>query len=81
MSGFLLDTSILSELLKANHCDAGMRRWFDDTGANALFVSVLVLGEIRQESNEFGPATQPRQRHWKSGFAGLPLSSPIGCYR
>jgi len=48
MSGFLLDTNVLSELRKQNRCDAGVRTWFEQTTAEDLFVSVLVLGEIRQ---------------------------------
>lgn len=48
MSGFLLDTNILSELRKQTRCDAGVRKWFAETAAQDLFVSVLVLGEIRQ---------------------------------
>src|SRR6266536_1439696 len=48
MSGFLLDTNILSELRKESHCDAGVRRWFEEAVSEELFVSVLVLGEIRQ---------------------------------
>jgi hypothetical protein len=48
MIGFLLDTNILSELRKANRCDAGVRDWVEATPAEELYVSVLVLGEIRQ---------------------------------
>ena len=48
MIGFLLDTNILSELRKANRCDAGVRDWVEGTPAEELYVSVLVLGEIRQ---------------------------------
>ncbi|MBE7504051.1 MAG: type II toxin-antitoxin system VapC family toxin [Verrucomicrobiales bacterium] len=48
MSGFLLDTNVLSELRKGNRCDPGVRRWLEEVDADALFVSVLVLGEIRQ---------------------------------
>ena len=48
MSGFLLDTNILSELRKASRCDAGVRAWFEASPAEELFVNVLVLGEIRQ---------------------------------
>jgi len=47
MSGFLLDTNVLSELRKENRCDAGVRNWVESTTAEELFVSVLVLGEIR----------------------------------
>ncbi len=46
--GFLLDTNILSELRKANRCDAGVRDWIEGAPAEELYVSVLVLGEIRQ---------------------------------
>jgi predicted nucleic acid-binding protein len=48
MSGFLLDTNILSELRKQSRCDAGVRHWVEGTTGEELFVSVLVLGEIRQ---------------------------------
>ena len=48
MNGCLLDTNVLSELRKAKRCDAGVRRWFEQSAAEELFISVLVLGEIRQ---------------------------------
>ena len=48
MSGFLLDTNVLSELRKAGRCDAGVRDWIGNVAAEELFVSVLVLGEIRR---------------------------------
>ena len=48
MNGCLLDTNVLSELRKEKRCDPGVRQWFEETAAEELFVSVLVLGEIRQ---------------------------------
>lgn len=48
MSGFLLDTNVLSELRKENRCDVGVRNWVESTTAEELFVSVMVLSEIRQ---------------------------------
>jgi hypothetical protein len=48
MNGYLLDTNVISELRKGDCCDAGVRHWFDSADAGELFVSVLVLGEIRQ---------------------------------
>jgi hypothetical protein len=48
MSGCLLDTNVLSELRKEQRCDPGARQWFEETAEEELFVSVLVLGEIRQ---------------------------------
>ena len=48
MNGFLLDTKVLSELRKGNHCDRSVRDWIQQTVAEELFVSVVVLGEIRR---------------------------------
>lgn len=48
MNGCLIDTNVLSELRKGKRCDAGVRQWFDETATEELFISVLVLGEIRQ---------------------------------
>lgn len=48
MSGYLLDTNILSELRKDSRCDAAVRQWFEEAESEDLFISVLVLGEIRQ---------------------------------
>lgn len=48
MSGLLLDTNVLSELRKESRCDPGVRDWIEHTDLEELFVSVLVLGEIRR---------------------------------
>lgn len=48
MKGFLLDTNVLSELRKKDRCDPGVRAWFEGVDSDQLFVSVLVLGEIRK---------------------------------
>lgn len=48
MSGFLLDTNVLSELRKESRCDPGVRDWIEHTVVEELFVSVMVLGEIRR---------------------------------
>jgi predicted nucleic acid-binding protein len=48
MKGCLLDTNVLSELRKTKRCDPGVRRWIEESAAEELFISVLVLGEIRQ---------------------------------
>ena len=48
MSGLLLDTNILSELRKGSRGDVGVRNWVERITAEEMFVSVLVLGEIRQ---------------------------------
>ena len=46
MNGFLLDTTVISELVKARP-DHRVVRWVEDTDESLLFLSVLTLGEIR----------------------------------
>jgi predicted nucleic acid-binding protein len=48
VKGYLLDTNVLSELRKGQRCDASVWQWFEETDGEDLFISVLVLGEIRQ---------------------------------
>lgn len=44
---YLLDTNVLSELRKPQG-NPNVKRWFAGVGGDALFLSVLVLGEIKQ---------------------------------
>ncbi len=46
MSGFLLDTNVISELVRPEPEDK-VRRWVEATDESILFLSVLTLGEIR----------------------------------
>jgi hypothetical protein len=46
MSGFLLDTTVLSELIKPKP-DAKVVQWVEGTDESIFFLSVLTLGEIR----------------------------------
>jgi hypothetical protein len=46
--GFLIDTNILSELQKGDRTDAGVKNWFANCNPEDLYLSVLVVGEIRQ---------------------------------
>ena len=47
MSGFLLDTNVLSELIKPKP-DENVFRWVGETDESILFLSALTLGEIRK---------------------------------
>lgn len=44
---YLLDTNVLSELRKPA-VDARVRAWFETVPGSALYLSVLVVGEVRQ---------------------------------
>src|SRR5215467_209204 len=47
MNGYLLDTNVVSEMRKGNRADSNMLAWFHSTNEDELFLSVLVLGEVR----------------------------------
>lgn len=45
---FLLDTNVVSELRKGSRAHPGARRWFESLEAEEVFLSVIVIGEIRR---------------------------------
>ena len=44
---YLLDTNVVSEIRKRERCHPKVRRWFATIEDDAIFLSVLVVGEIR----------------------------------
>ena len=48
MTGFLLDTNVVSELRKRERADANVLRWLDEHAESELWLSVLVVGELRR---------------------------------
>ena len=48
MSGVLLDTNVVSELRKADRANANVLAWYVGVPEQSLWLSVLVLGEIRR---------------------------------
>jgi toxin FitB len=46
LSGFLLDTNVISELVKAKP-EPRVTKWIETTEETLLYLSVLTLGEIR----------------------------------
>lgn len=56
MSGFLLDTSVISELVKPKP-EVAVTEWIEKTDESLLYLSVLTLGEIRR-----GIAALPQSR-------------------
>jgi predicted nucleic acid-binding protein len=45
---YLIDTNIISEVRKGNRCDANVAEWYASIADDDLFLSTLVLGEIRK---------------------------------
>ncbi len=47
MSGFLLDTNVLSEFNRSGEPDRRVKEWLEAADPDSLYVSVLSVGEIR----------------------------------
>ena len=45
---FLIDTNVISEIRKGNRCDPGVATWWAEVAEDDLWLSALVLGEIRK---------------------------------
>ncbi len=45
---YLIDTNIISELRKGERCDSRVSAWYASIADGDLFLSTLVLGEIRK---------------------------------
>lgn len=45
---YLVDTNIVSELRKRQRCDPHVASWFAETSSEEIYLSALVLGEIRK---------------------------------
>jgi predicted nucleic acid-binding protein len=45
---YLIDTNIISELRKGDKCDRNVAAWYASVDESELYLSVLVLGEIRK---------------------------------
>ena len=66
MNGFLLDTNVVSELVRPRP-DARVAHWMESTDEELLFLSVLTLGEIRKGITALGdPTRKVRLEAWLS---------------
>jgi hypothetical protein len=52
---FLLDTNVVSELRRGDAANHSVLEWFDRQPVNALFLSVITVGEIRQGIEQLRP--------------------------
>lgn len=48
MSGFLIDTNVLSEYNRPGGPDPGVKRWLETTPRELQYVSVITLAEIQK---------------------------------
>lgn len=67
MKGYLLDTNVVSELRKGKRANPKVLAWFQTISDEELFLSVLVLGEIRPALSECVLLTPHRRVLWSVG--------------
>lgn len=68
---YLLDTNVVSELRKGGRADAGVREWFAACPDEQLFLSVLVVGELRlgiERIRRRDPASARALERWVRGL-------------
>ena len=77
MSGFLLDTNIISELIKPKP-EPRLVTWISGTDENLLYLSVLTLGEIRKGIEALRqPARRVQLETWLDSELRLRFSGRI----
>jgi predicted nucleic acid-binding protein len=59
---YLIDTNIISEVRKGRLCDPQVAEWYRQVRDEELFLSVLVIGEIRQGIERLKPRNARRAR-------------------
>lgn len=45
---YLIDTNIISEVRKGRRCDLNVASWYEKVDDASLYLSVLIIGEIRK---------------------------------
>lgn len=68
---FLLDTNVVSEPRKGRRVDANVMRWFSSVRTEELYISVLVIGEIRQGIEGLRRRDPLQASHLESWLVGL----------
>ena len=64
---YLIDTSIISEVRKGRRCDPNVASWYEKIADANLYLSVLVLGEIRRGIERIRPKDNAQANaieHW-----------------
>ncbi len=63
---YLIDTNIISELRKGERCDANVAAWYAGISEDSLYLSVLVLGEVRKGIERAKPKDAAQARALES---------------
>ena len=65
MSGFLIDTNVLSEYNRPGSPDPGVKRWLETTDRQSQHVSIITLSEIQKGIEMLAEGKRRAQlEHW-----------------
>ena len=67
MSGFLLDTNVISELRKGDRGDRGVKRWIETQTSDDFGYPSLLSVNCSAESNSSDVAIRSAQQHLTNG--------------
>jgi hypothetical protein len=67
----LIDTNVISEVRKGERCDPNVARWYDSIADDSLYLSVLVLGEVRKGIERARPKEPARARALEKWLAAV----------
>lgn len=59
---YLIDTNVISEVRKGTKCDANVAIWYDSINDADIYLSVLVLGELRKGVERARPRDPDKAR-------------------
>jgi toxin FitB len=68
---YLLDTNVVSELRKGRRCDPGVASWFAEVSSEEIYLSALILGEIRKGIENIRRRDQPAAEALEGWFQEL----------
>ena len=68
---YLIDTNIISEVRKGADCHSGVAAWYQSLSDESIYLSVLVLGEIRKGIERARPKDPPRARALENWLSTL----------
>ncbi|HSK00140.1 MAG TPA: type II toxin-antitoxin system VapC family toxin [Kofleriaceae bacterium] len=71
---FLVDTNIISEVRKGPRCDPNVAAWYASVDDSELFLSVLVLGEIRKGIELARPRDPAKARALEAWLAEVEIA-------
>jgi toxin FitB len=71
---YLVDTNIISEVRKGAQCDSNVAAWYASIGDKDIYLSVLVLGEIRKGIERARPGNPAQARALESWLMAVARS-------